>query len=361
MGGSTFGLLFRVTTWGESHGKAIGATVDGCPAGLELSEADLQPDLDRRRPGQSRVTSQRKEADRVEILSGLFEGKTTGAPISLFFLNEDVDSSQYEEIRDLFRPGHADYTYQVKYGLRDHRGGGRASARETAPRVAAGAIAKKYLAQQGIEIVGFVRQIGEITWEPPVETSAIDREAVYQSIVRCPDPQISEAMVRAIEAARKEGDSLGGVVEVRALGVPAGLGDPVFDKLDADIGKAMLGIPAIKGVEIGSGFESSRMRGSEHNDWMFNDRGKVGFRTNHAGGVLGGISTGQDVVVRLAVKPPSSILKEQETVDKDLRSRTLRVEGRHDPCVCPRVVVVAEAMLALVLMDHFLRDLSSRI
>ncbi len=360
MSGSTFGILFRLTTWGESHGPAVGAVVDGCPAGLELSKADIQPDLDRRRPGQSRVTSQRKEADRVEILSGLFEGKTTGAPICMLFHNEDVDSSKYDEIRDLFRPGHADYTYQVKYGLRDHRGGGRASARETAPRVAAGAIAKKYLAGQGIGIAGFIRQIGEITWEPPQETSAIDREAVYKSIVRCPDPKISEAMIQAIDAARKEGDSLGGVVEVRAQGVPPGLGDPVFDKLDADLGKAMLGIHAVKGVEIGSGFRAARMPGSEHNDWMFNDKGKVGFRTNHAGGVLGGISTGQDVVVRLAVKPPSSILKEQETVDKDLRSKTIRVEGRHDPCVCPRAVVVAEAMLALVLMDHFLRNLSSR-
>ena len=288
MSGSTFGILFRLTTWGESHGPAVGAVLDGCPAGLKLSKADIQPDLDRRRPGQSRVTSQRKEADQVEFLSGLFEGKTTGAPICMLFHNEDVDSSKYDEIRNLFRPGHADYTYQIKYGLRDHRGGGRASARETAPRVAAGAIAKKYLAGQGIGIVGFIRQIGEITWEPPQDTSAIDREAVYKSIVRCPDPKTSEAMIQAIDAARKEGDSLGGVVEARAQGVPPGLGDPVFDKLDADLGKAMLGIHAVKGVEIGSGFRAAQMPGSEHNDWMFNDKGKVGFSDESRGGGPGG-------------------------------------------------------------------------
>ncbi len=355
MSGSTFGEKYRVTTWGESHGPALGAIVDGCPPGMELAEADIQPDLDLRRPGQSRVTTQRKESDRVEILSGLFEGKTTGTPISMMFQNEDADPSKYDEIRDLFRPGHADYTYLAKYGLRDHRGGGRSSARETAARVAAGAIARKFLGTQGIRTVAFIRRIGDITWEPPGETEAIDRDAVYQSIVRCPDAGIADRMIQAIDAVRKEGDSLGGIVEARATGVPPGLGEPVFDKLDADLAKALMSIHAVKGVEIGSGFQAATLMGSQHNDPMYDAGGRVGFRSNRAGGVLGGISTGQDVVVRIAVKPASSIRKEQETVDVNFQSRTIRVEGRHDPCVCPRAVVVAEAVLCLVLMDHWLR------
>ncbi len=360
MSGSTFGEQYRVTTWGESHGPGLGAVVDGCPPGMDLSASDIQPDLNLRRPAQSRVTTQRKESDRVEILSGLFEGKTTGTPISMMFRNEDADPSKYDEIRDLFRPGHADYTYLAKYGLRDHRGGGRSSARETAARVAAGSIARKFLGGQGIGTVAFVRRIGEITWEPPEETASLDRAAVYASIVRCPDDAISERMVEAIDAARQAGNSLGGIVEVRATGVPPGLGRPVFDKLDADLAKAMMGIHAVKGVEIGSGFRAASMTGFQHNDSMFNDGGRVGFRSNSAGGVLGGISSGQDVVVRIAVKPASSILKEQETVDVNLESRKIRVEGRHDPCVCPRAVVVAECMLCVVLMDHWVRRFGER-
>jgi chorismate synthase len=282
---------------------------------MDLCEADIQPDLDLRRPGQSRVTTQRKESDRVEFLSGLFEGKTTGTPISMLFRNEDADSSKYDIIRDLFRPGHADYTYLAKYGLRDHRGGGRSSARETAARVGAGSIARKFLGLQGVRTVAFIRGIGEILWEPPEETEAIDRDAVYRSIVRCPDAKVEERMIEAVEAARKEGDSLGGLVEVRASGIPAGLGDPVFDKLDADLAKAMMGIHAVKG---------------------------------------------QEIVLRLAVKPASSILKEQQTVDTQLQPRAIRVEGRHDPCVCPRAVVVAEAMVCVVLMDHWLRRFGER-
>ncbi|MFQ5913320.1 MAG: chorismate synthase [Nitrospinota bacterium] len=360
MSGSTFGTRYRVTTWGESHGVALGAVVDGCPPGMELCEADIQPDLDLRRPGQSRVTTQRKESDRVEILSGLFEGRTTGTPISMIFRNEDADPSKYDEIRDLFRPGHADYTYLAKYGLRDHRGGGRASARETAARVAAGAIARKFLAMQGIRTVAFIRQIGQVAWEPPEETESIDREDVYKSIVRCPDAEIADRMIAAVDTARRGGDSLGGIVEVRAAGVPPGLGEPTFDKLDADLAKAMMSIHAVKGVEIGSGFRCASMTGFEHNDALFSDGGKVEFRSNWSGGVLGGISTGQDIVVRLGVKPASSILREQETVDIHLQSRTIRVEGRHDPCVCPRAVVVAEAMLCIALMDHWLRRFGER-
>ena len=360
MSGSTFGERYCVTTWGESHGPALGAVVDGCPPGLELSASDIQPDLDLRRPGQSRVTTQRKESDRVEILSGLFEGKTTGAPISMMFRNEDADSSKYDEIRDLFRPGHVDYTYLAKYGLRDHRGGGRSSARETAARVAAGSIARRFLSGRGVRTVAFVRRIGEIVWDPPEETASLDRAAVYQSIVRCPDEETSGRMIDAIDAARQAGDSLGGIVEARATGVPPGLGRPVFDKLDADLAKAMMSIHAVKGVEIGAGFRAASMTGFQHNDSMFNDGGKLGYRSNSAGGVLGGISSGQDIVVRIAVKPASSILREQETVDVNLEPRTIRVEGRHDPCVCPRAVVVAEAMLCIVLMDHWLRRFGER-
>ena len=360
MSGSTLGERYRVTTWGESHGLALGAVVDGCPAGLELSEADIQPDLDLRRPGQSRVTTQRKESDRVEILSGLFAGKTTGTPISLMFRNEDADSSKYDEIRDLFRPGHADYTYLAKYGLRDHRGGGRSSARETAARVAAGAIARKHLGLQGIRTIAMIRQVGDIHWEPPEDSGSIARDAIYASIVRCPDEKISERMIAAINEARKDGDSIGAVVEARAMGVPAGLGEPVFDKLDADLAKAFMSIHAVKGVEIGSGFRAASMRGSEHNDGMIGAGDRPAFRSNWAGGVLGGISSGQEIVIRIAVKPASSILKEQETVDVELNPRTIRVEGRHDPCVGPRAVVVAEASLCVVLMDHWLRRFGER-
>ncbi|HWP49749.1 MAG TPA: chorismate synthase [Candidatus Limnocylindrales bacterium] len=355
MAGSSFGNLFVLTTWGESHGKAIGVVVDGCPAGLDLKEEDIQKELDRRRVGQSRVTSQRKEEDRVEILSGIFEGKTTGAPISMIVYNKDVDSSKYEPIKHLFRPGHADYTYQMKYGLRDYRGGARASARETVGRVAAGAIAKKILwEKEQIRIIGYTKQVGRF------KAQKIDFSQIEQNLVRCPDPEVAKQMEEAIVQARKQGDSLGGIVEVVAQHVPPGLGEPVFDKLDADLAKALMSIPAVKGVEIGTGFAAAEMMGSEHNDPFTVIDGKIRTTRNHAGGILGGISNGEDIIVRMVVKPTSSILKTQPTVDIFGHPAEIRVEGRHDPCLCPRAVPVAEAMVALVLVDHWLRNKVSR-
>ncbi len=354
MAGSTFGSMFRITTWGESHGWGIGVVVDGCPAGLPLAEEDIQKELDRRRVGQSKVTSQRQEEDRVEILSGLFQGQTTGTPIAMIVRNKDADSSKYEAIKHLFRPGHADFTYQQKYGIRDYRGGGRASARETVGRVAAGAIAKKILAREGMEIFGYTIQIHTI------QAKRFDREEIERNMVRCPDREAAEQMVERIIEARKAGDSVGGIVEVVARGVPAGLGEPVFDKLDADLAKGLMSIPAVKGVEVGAGFQAATMFGSEHNDPLINKEGRIGTLTNHAGGIVGGISNGEDIVVRIVVKPTSSILKEQQSVDIEGNPVTLRVEGRHDPCVCPRAVPIAEAMVALVLVDHFLRQRVSR-
>jgi chorismate synthase len=351
---STYGRLFRVTTWGESHGPALGAVVDGCPAGLEISEALIQHDLDRRRVGQSKVTSPRQEGDRVTILSGVFEGKTTGAPISLITYNKDADSSKYDAIRDLFRPGHADYTYWMKYGHRDHRGGGRSSARETWGRVAAGAIARALMRRIGVDVYGFVRQLAGIDME------TFDRSKIDQNLVRCPDPVAAEKMVSAITAAKEEHDSVGGIVEVRAENVPVGLGEPTADKLDALIGQAMLSIPAIKGVEIGEGFEAVTMRGHQHNDEFYMENGRVRTVSNHAGGMLGGISNGELIVARLAVKPTSSVAKDQRTADIYGNERTVLVEGRHDPSICPRVVPVAEAMLSLVLADLYLMNRSAR-
>jgi chorismate synthase len=354
--GSTFGRLFRVTTWGESHGPALGVVVDGCPAGLELNEEIIQRDLDRRRVGQSEVTSPRQERDRVTILSGVFEGKTTGAPISLITYNADADSSKYEPLRDVFRPGHADYTYWVKYGHRDHRGGGRSSARETWGRVAAGAIARQLLRTvAGVEVYGFVRELGGIT----IET--FDRDEIDRNPVRCPDPVAAQKMVTAILEAKEQKTSVGGIVEVRACNVPPGLGEPTMDKLDALIGYAMLSIPAVKGVEIGDGFAAARLRGHEHNDPFILDNGRVRTLTNHAGGMLGGISTGEEIIVRLAVKPTSSIARPQRTVDIHGNERTIVVEGRHDPSICPRVVPVAEAMLLLVLADCYLMNRAARV
>jgi len=354
--GSTFGRLFRVTTWGESHGPALGVVVDGCPAGLELNEEIIQRDLDRRRVGQSEVTSPRQERDRVTILSGVFEGKTTGAPISLITYNADADSSKYEPLRDVFRPGHADYTYWVKYGHRDHRGGGRSSARETWGRVAAGAIARQLLRTvAGVEVYGFVRELAGIT----IET--FDREGIDRHPVRCPDPVAAQKMVAAILEAKEQKTSVGGIVEVRAVNVPPGLGEPTMDKLDALIGYAMLSIPAVKGVEIGDGFAAARLYGHEHNDPFVMEDGRVRTLTNHAGGMLGGISTGEEIVVRLAVKPTSSIARPQRTVDIYGNERTIVVEGRHDPSICPRVVPVAEAMLLLVLADCYLMNRAARV
>ena len=353
---STYGVAFRITTWGESHGPALGVVVDGCPAGLEVDEALIQRDLNRRRVGQSRVTSPRDEKDRVQILSGVFEGRTTGAPISLIAYNADADSSKYDDIRDLYRPGHADYTYTAKYGLRDHRGGGRSSARETWGRVAAGALARELLRTAGIDVYAFTAQIGDI------RGATVDRAVIDTNLVRAADPQAAERMVAAIDQIKLEQDSLGGIVEARAEGVPPGLGEPTAYKLDALLGQAMLSIPAVKGVEIGTGFAAVALRGSQHNDAFYaDDSGRVRTRTNQAGGMLGGISNGEPVVVRIAIKPTSSVSREQETVDIHGRSRTILVEGRHDPCVVPRAVPVAEAMLCLVLADLYLLNRMSRV
>jgi len=353
--GSSFGRIFRLTTWGESHGPALGVVIDGCPAGIPITVEEIQHELDRRRVGQSKVTTPRGEMDKATILSGVYEGVTTGAPISLVTYNADADSSKYENLRDVFRPGHADYTYWAKYGHRDHRGGGRSSARETWGRVAAGVLARKILASVGCEVYGFAREIGGIAME------TFDRAAIEQNIVRCPDPIAAERMVEAILAAKEAKNSLGGVVEVRATGVPVGLGDPTFDKLDALIGMAMLSIPATKGVEIGDGFASARSTGIENNDGFTMQDGVVRAVSNRAGGMLGGISTGEEIVVRVAVKPTSSVAQDQQTVDTAGQPRTILVEGRHDPSVVPRAVPVAEAMLALVLADLLLVNRAARI
>ncbi|MFM9108215.1 MAG: chorismate synthase [Chloroflexota bacterium] len=353
--GSSFGKIFRIVTWGESHGPALGVVIEGCPAGIPLTVEEIQTQLDRRRVGQSKVTTPRGEMDRAQILSGVFEGITTGAPISLVTYNADADSSKYDNLRDVFRPGHADYTYWAKYGHRDHRGGGRSSARETWGRVAAGVIARKILATAGCEVYGFAREIGGIVME------TFDREEIERNIVRCPDPVAAEQMVEAILAAKEAFNSLGGVVEVRATGVPVGLGEPTFDKLDALIGMAMLSIPATKGVEIGDGFASSRSTGFDNNDWFENRDGRIATRSNRAGGTLGGISNGEEIVVRVAVKPTSSVAREQETVDIHGEPRVIKVEGRHDPSVVPRAVPVCEAMLALLLADLLLQNRSARI
>ncbi|MGB3304828.1 MAG: chorismate synthase [Thermomicrobiales bacterium] len=352
---STFGKIFKITTWGESHGPALGVVIEGCPAGIPLAVEEIQAELNRRRVGQSKVTTPRGERDRAEILSGVYEGITTGTPISLITYNADADSSKYEDMRTIFRPGHADYTYWRKYGHRDHRGGGRSSARETWGRVAAGAIAKKILATAGVDVFAFAREIGGIA----IET--FDRDEIEQNIVRAPDPVAAEKMIAAILAAKDEHDSLGGIVEVRANGVPAGLGEPTFDKLDALIGQAMLSIPATKGVEIGTGFAIARMRGSQSNDAFTVVDGRVHVGDNNAGGTLGGLSTGEEIVVRVAVKPTSSIEQEQDTIDVNLQPRKLTVYGRHDPSVVPRAVPVVEAMLALVLADLYLQNRSARI
>jgi len=347
MSGSSFGKLFTVTGFGESHGPAIGCIVDGCPPGMPLAEADLQHDLDRRKPGKSRHTTQRREADEVQILSGVFEGRTTGAPIGLIIHNTDQRSKDYSKIMDRFRPGHADYTYQQKYGVRDYRGGGRSSARETAMRVAAGAIAKKYLHQSlGIEIRGYLAQLG------PLELEFKDWSNVENNAFFCPDPQRVAELEDYMDALRKEGNSVGARVNVVATGVPPGLGEPIFDRLDADIAHAMMSINAVKGVEIGAGFACVGQKGTEHRDEIT----PAGFLSNHAGGVLGGISSGQDVLVSVALKPTSSIRLPGRTVDVNGQPVEVVTTGRHDPCVGIRATPIAEAMLAIVLMDHWLRQ-----
>ena len=355
MSGSSFGKLFKITTWGESHGRGLGVVIEGCPAGLPIKESEIQLELNRRRTGQSKVTTTRKEGDQIQIMSGVFQGKTTGTPISLLVENEDADSSKYELIKDLYRPGHADFTYDMKYGFRDYRGDGRSSARETLGRVAAGAIAKKLLARERIKIIGFTRQVGKHI------AKNIDYREIENNIVRCPDNKIAEKMINSIMRARKKGDSLGGVVEVIAQGVPAGLGEPVFDRLDADLAKAVMSMPAVKGVEIGVGFQSAVMTGSECNDVFTMKNKKVITTTNNAGGILGGISNGMDIVIRLVVKPTSSINKAQDTVTQQGKKAEIRVEGRHDPCVATRAVPIAEAMVAITLIDHLYRNKSAQL
>jgi chorismate synthase len=350
MSSNSFGTLFRVTTWGESHGPAIGCVVDGTPPLIPLSEADIQPWLDRRRPGQSRFTTQRREPDAVKILSGVFEGKTTGTPISLLIDNEDARSKDYDDIKDNFRPGHADYTYWKKYGIRDYRGGGRSSARETAARVAAGAIARKILGD-GVKIRGALVQLGP----NKIDRGRWDWAAVEDNPFWCPDRQSAQAWEGYLDGVRKAGSSCGAVIEVVASGVPAGLGAPIYGKLDSDIAAALMGINAVKGVEIGDGFATAAMSGEENADEMRMQGGKVAFQSNHAGGILGGISTGQDIVARFAVKPTSSILSPRRTVDIGGKDTEISTKGRHDPCVGIRAVPVGEAMLACVLADHLLR------
>jgi len=347
--GNSFGRFFRITTWGESHGLALGVIIDGCPAGLEISPEDIQYELDRRRPGQSRITTQRKEADAIEILSGVFEGKTLGTPISMMVRNTDVISKSYEDIKDVYRPGHADFTYDEKYGHRDYRGGGRSSARETVGRVAAAAIAKKILNSQGVRTTGYVKQVGDIVAQD------IDFDQIEENPVRCPDPKAAEKMIGLIESVRREGDSVGGTVEVVSQGLPSGLGDPVFNKLDADLARALMSIGGIRGFEVGMGFGVVEKKGSQVNDLMYKkEDGTLGFRTNNSGGLLGGITSGADLVVRIAIKPTSSISQVQDTVDKKGEKTQLQVKGRHDPCLCPRAVPIAEAMVNLVLIDHLL-------
>jgi chorismate synthase len=354
MAGNTLGTLFRFTTWGESHGPAIGVVVDGVPPKIPLAEADIQQWLDRRRPGQSRYTTQRQEPDEVKILSGIFEGQTTGTPIHLMIDNVDQRSRDYRNIADRFRPGHADYTYWKKYGIRDYRGGGRASARETASRVAAGAVARKVLASTpgpGILIRGALVQIGPHR----VDRAAWDWQAIEDNPFWCPDPAMAARWADYLDGVRKKGSSAGAVIEVVASGVPAGLGEPVYDKLDGDLARAMMTINAVKGVEIGAGFAAAALSGEENSDEMRMQDGKVVFLSNNAGGILGGISTGQDIVVRFAVKPTSSILRPMRTVDAEGNEVEIETHGRHDPCVGIRAVPVGEAMMACVLADHLLR------
>jgi len=352
--GNTFGHLFRITTWGESHGGGVGVVVDGCPPRLKLTEADIQPDLDRRRPGQSHIVTPRKESDTVQILSGTFRGKTLGTPICLWVKNEDARPEAYGEMATKFRPSHADFTYFAKYGIRNWQGGGRSSARETIGRVAAGAIAKKLLREQhGVEVLAYVRQVRQVIAD--VQPEKVRFQDVEANIVRCPDQRAAEKMIRLIEKVRGLGDTVGGVIEGIARGVPAGWGEPVFDRLEADLAKAMLSLPGTKGFEIGSGFGSVGLTGREHNDPFRMRGGKVVTTSNRSGGIQGGISNGQPIFFRIAFKPVATVMHEQDTVDEKFRNTTLKGRGRHDPCVLPRAVPMVEAMTALVLVDHALR------
>lgn len=352
---SHFGNLFKIATFGESHGPAVGVVLDGCPSGLAISEAEIQADLDRRRPGQSRLTTPRNEADRVRILSGVFEGRATGTPIAMLVENTDQRSHDYGDMATLYRPSHADFTYDLKYGFRDYRGGGRASARETIGRVAAGAVARKLLREAcGTEILAYVSQVGEV--ETAMDPLSATFDAVEASLARCPDPEASARMEAAIDAARKDQDSLGGVVQLVVKSPPAGVGEPVFHRAEAELARAFLSLPATKGFEIGSGFAGTRLRGSAHNDAFVNKGGKIGTETNRSGGVQGGITNGEPILCRVAFKPTATISQPQRTVDKTGAEATLKAKGRHDPCVLPRAVVLVEAMAALVLADLFLEQ-----
>jgi chorismate synthase len=356
MAGNSFGQLFRITTFGESHGGSVGVIVDGCPPGLEISEAYIQKELDRRKPGQSSITTPRAEQDEIHIMSGIHEGKTTGTPIMLLAYNKDARSEDYNTLKELYRPGHADFTFEKKYGIRDWKGSGRASARETLARVAAGAIAKKYLEEKvGITFLSFVQQVGNIRTD--IDYTSVTPAMVESNIVRCPDSAVAPDMIKLIETVRDDGDSIGGVIFGCIKNTPVGLGEPVFDKISADLGKAMMSINAVKGFEIGSGFAGVALRGSQHNDEFYvTESGEVRTRTNHAGGTLGGISNGEDIYFRVAIKPVSTISKLQHTVDRNNTIVDLEASGRHDPCVLPRAVPIVDAMAALVTMDHYLRN-----
>lgn len=356
--GNSFGTLFKITTFGESHGKAIGVIIDGCPAGLEIDESFIQQELDRRKPGQSKITTQRKEDDTFEILSGVFEGKSTGMPITIVIANKDQRSKDYSHIADQFRPSHADYTYQQKYGIRDYRGGGRSSARETAARVAAGAIAKMVLKQHDVKIDAYVSQVGDI--KAPDYTT-LDFSKTESNIVRCPDQETADIMIALIDEVRKDRDTIGGVVTGVLQNVPVGLGEPVFDKLHAALGGAMLGINAVKGFEYGSGFEGTTMRGSAHNDEFYTEDDKVKTKSNHSGGIQGGISNGEDIYFNVAFKPVATIMQDQDSVNEKGEAIKVSGKGRHDPCVVPRAVPIVEAMAALVVVDFFMMAQTSKL
>lgn len=354
MTGNTFGTLFKLTTFGESHGIAIGCIIDGCPANLEISEEEIQKELDRRKPGQSNITTQRQEEDEVKILSGIFEGKTTGTPIMTLIMNKDHNSTDYCNIKDIFRPSHADYTYFKKYGIRDYRGGGRASARETACRVIGGAIAKKYLIAKGIDLVAFSQQISDIKTDFK-SFNEIDKNIIESNVVRCPDSEKAKKMIELIEEVKKDGDSIGGIIQCFIKGCLIGLGEPVFDKFSAQLGKAMLSINAVKGFEFGEGFNCVNFRGSTHNDEFIADKNQnICTKTNHSGGIQGGISNGEEIQFRVAFKPTASIFKEQDTVDINGNNVKFTLSGRHDPCILPRAVPIVEAMAWLTLMDFYL-------
>lgn len=356
---NTYGKIFKISTFGESHGKAIGVVIDGCPAGVDFIEENIQAELDRRKPGQSRITTQRKEADSFQVLSGVFEGKTTGTPIALVIFNEDQRSKDYGHIADKFRPSHADFTYTAKYGVRDYRGGGRSSARETAARVAAGALALDILKAEGIEVFSYVSQVGKLKLEKSYEE--LDLSKIDSNAVRCPDEKMANEMFDYIDKIRKDGDSVGGVITGVIKGVPAGWGEPVFDKLHAELGKAMLGINAVKGFEYGSGFEGTKLLGSQHNDEFYLENEDVKTRTNHSGGIQGGISNGQDICFKIAFKPTATIMKDQLSINEAGETITVSGKGRHDPCVLPRAVPIVDAMAALVLIDFMLRARASKI